>query len=1250
MKKLLKLFVLMTVAVIAFVSCQQEIENNQALGEVTIRVHALANDLESEDPETRTYIDTYQGTANTILWGTGEYMKLAVTAGGNNVFANSTDASADLFDGEPTALFEFSVSPESAASYTYQGLYPASAAVASNNTNPASYKVNLPATQNATASSYDPAAYIMVAQPEIFNSVETDWSASFRRATALNTITLKNTPAGKSIKRVTVTAPDGKYLAGGRHIDLTTGDSGDIYSGGGRTETVEVKFATPIEGGSNIDVWFTSWGVELAENDPLTVVMYTTDKKSYTRTINARAEGILFQEGCLNTLGISMSGVTPEDVTEMEEGDYLVLAKDGENYYALKAEKAAGKERLLSVAYTGSLVSYLGDADIIWSLTKSGDSFIFENSSKYLGYKGSDNESYWLAADEDWTTTNYLLDITAQGGASNPYYVTLHSNASRYLSKNSTGDFFAFYGNTSQKADIVFVPATVDNRTVATLSFAEDAVALTTADYDSFLGQDVTASPNVAAITGHLNWSKEDNDSVIDEFDDGVLTLTGNEGTATVTVSFAGDANYRPAEASYTITVSAASGPQYTQVTSLSNVVAGTYVIVNDGYYLPNAAATSAGPAKSNETKVTVSAGVITSAVTDAMTWTFSGSTSGMTIESTANAGDYLYVSGNGNTNLRVSTTQHTWTIADYSGTAGAFSLKDNTQNRYCATYSAGSDWRSYNSYNAGNYGDGGKVYLYKLADNRADASLAWKKGGVAANSDTATMLTGDDTMPTIALDNSAHSHAVTYSSSNTDVATIVESGVGAGTITLVSAGETTISAIFAGDVDFKPLTVSYTLTVTDSRTKVATPTFSPAAGEVAENSTVTISCGTAGATIHYTTNGSTPTTESATYSSPITIDAAKTIKAIAVKDDYKNSDVAEAAYTIQGVQANDGSLEHPYTVAEALAIIAGYSDKQKSASQVYVSGIIAQVGAYNGTYNSVTYDISDDGTTSNMLNIYSGKYVANTNFSSNDWIKAGDEVTVYGYLYLYSSTKEMYQNNYIYSLNGLTALPTVTKTDIEGVAAAGVAGATTTVSFSNNAGWNVTVAGDNTIVTSASIAGTTITYTVASNAGDARTGSITITFTKSGFANVTETISVSQLAGNGNTSTTDTITSGTFSGTATSISMTTAKGVTISQLKDDGTNVNTTYNTVSTLRVYRANKMQFTGKTFTRIEMYYSGSYSGASWTVSDGGGTVSIDSENNKVVWTNNSGASTVTLKNSTASGTNTQLRTTKFVVTYN
>lgn len=81
---------------------------------------------------------------------------------------------------------------------------------------------------------------------------------------------------------------------------------------------------------------------------------------------------------------------------------------------------------------------------------------------------------------------------------------------------------------------------------------------------------------------------------------------------------------------------------------------------------------------------------------------------------------------------------------------------------------------------------------------------------------------------------------------------------------------------------------------------KCATPTFSVAAGTHTGAQDVELSCATDGAAIHYTTNGNDPTGSSPTYSEAITVSSAQTIKAIATKSGWSNSDIATAAYTIQ--------------------------------------------------------------------------------------------------------------------------------------------------------------------------------------------------------------------------------------------------------------------------------------------------------------------------------------------------------------
>jgi len=79
-----------------------------------------------------------------------------------------------------------------------------------------------------------------------------------------------------------------------------------------------------------------------------------------------------------------------------------------------------------------------------------------------------------------------------------------------------------------------------------------------------------------------------------------------------------------------------------------------------------------------------------------------------------------------------------------------------------------------------------------------------------------------------------------------------------------------------------------------------AKPSFTPKGGAFKQPQSVVLADTTPSATIYYTTDGSTPTENSAIYLAPIEVTVAETIKAIAVGQDDSPSAVVSQTYTIE--------------------------------------------------------------------------------------------------------------------------------------------------------------------------------------------------------------------------------------------------------------------------------------------------------------------------------------------------------------
>lgn len=173
-----------------------------------------------------------------------------------------------------------------------------------------------------------------------------------------------------------------------------------------------------------------------------------------------------------------------------------------------------------------------------------------------------------------------------------------------------------------------------------------------------------------------------------------------------------------------------------------------------------------------------------------------------------------------------------------------------------------------------------------------------------------------------------------------------------------------------------KTMVVTYTPT---STTVVNAPTISGNSTFIGTTQ-ITLT-GDAGTSIYYTTDGNTPTNASSVYSAPFTIDATKTIMAIAYKDAnastvssktftkaVESSDIADFASQSNGTVAN-------LALANAQVLYADATNKN-----VYVKDATGALCFYNAGLNLTTGDILN-GSVAGKLSIYNNlpEFTANT-------------------------------------------------------------------------------------------------------------------------------------------------------------------------------------------------------------------------------------------------------------------------------
>ena len=375
--------------------------------------------------------------------------------------------------------------------------------------------------------------------------------------------------------------------------------------------------------------------------------------------------------------------------------------------------------------------------------------------------------------------------------------------------------------------------------------------------------------------------------------------------------------------------------------------------------------------------------------------WTVNSGSNGGWILGDATNG-YLYTSGSNNLSVDKSSSS-VWELEDNND--DTFRLKSG---KYlsCRTDLAGDNANRFRL--AG--GTPAGVYdftIYKLssgisyssfcttvaADNRQEAGISFAEDAVTVE------LVDNYTGQVLSNPNSVS--PVIWMSSNEAVATVEN-----GTVTVLAVGETTITAKFDGDENYKKATVSYTLTVQDSRENPGF-SFSASTAEALLGETFDAPTFSNPNNVAVTFESTDETVATIAQDGTVTILAAGTTTIKATSEANNTYIAGEASYTLTVIDPNvPGTENNPYTVAQARAAI----DAGTGVTGVYAMGkVSAIVTVYNSQYENITFDISSDGTdSSDYLRVYRCVGTASTDASD---VKVGDEVVIYGNLTLYNAS-----------------------------------------------------------------------------------------------------------------------------------------------------------------------------------------------------------------------------------------------------
>lgn len=718
MKTQIKLLgMLLAAAAVAFTSCtKDDVEENNGLTPVQLTIQAGNPEVSSIDEQgTRTEM---QGS--TPMWSANDQIGVTTTSSPDvpmvhERFTNDNQSSTQ------TTTFSGSITlPDGATTlyayypYTSNGI----SYIATNETFGA--KVDLPANQNPTVTSFDGAADMLVAKPvEITANTTKIENMQFKRVSGVVKVVLQDNTTGNAITgqhvntlAITTDETQNLPLVGRVVLDFVNGGIGAPYHGQSSTVTAHYTSATQYAIDDANATYLSVYPQTLPTGTQLTVTASTED---YTiNKVITLAQDIEILPGKITTLRI---GIADEHIAAAEAGMLLPFFDDftdlkGTSAYDPTVRENSNGEKLYSAAeYTyqynqpsGLRIStsnhgYLTTVDLDLSQE-------FTVTIKARAWAG-DNTSLKVTAGETSQTTETQLTETfetysfAFPAQTSKTKIRIEPEGERMI----ISEINIIYGNTLPPVLKITSPATVS---------ADPAGEQVTVNYTI---QNPVEGETIAATATSGDAPAE----WIHSFDtttDGEVTFTvdpndGDIRSATVTFTYA----TAPAQ---TITVSQLSSTStaisFIEVTTTEEITEGEYILIGESskgiYYLPNTDASSSSPVSLTLPSTTILSGNTISNPSADMTWTFITNGDGFNVISSADPTVGMGVIKNNN-GLRINSdyTAYVWTFTlnDKYG----WSIFNKNESRYLSTYDNNnpSNWRTYTSIGTN---QSGKFRLFK--------------------------------------------------------------------------------------------------------------------------------------------------------------------------------------------------------------------------------------------------------------------------------------------------------------------------------------------------------------------------------------------------------------------------------------------------------------------------------------------------------------------------------------------------------